>query len=112
MRPRPFYAFLWLAGRRYALGLPIGDCGVPEISRFYGMVVYVNANDHVPPHIHVRHAGEQGRIRVDPDVAVLDGDLAPAMRRRALKWAAMHRLANWYLAQAGRPTSRVAALKE
>ncbi len=39
---RPTSAGAFVPGGRYALGLPIGDCGVPEISRFYGMVVYVN----------------------------------------------------------------------
>ena len=78
---------------------------MPEISRFFGIVILVYYNDHAPPHVHVRRSREQGRVGIDP-VEVLDGDLSLKTRRLVLRWAALHRaelLADWYLAQAGRP---------
>jgi len=74
----------------------------PEISRFHGIVVSVNFNDHPPPHVHVRRGGEEGRIGLDP-VVDLDGTLSATTRKRVLAWATAHRfelMANWYLAQA------------
>ena len=26
---------------------------MPEISRFYGLIIYMNFKDHAPPHFHV-----------------------------------------------------------
>jgi hypothetical protein len=78
---------------------------MPEICRFRGIVVFVNYNDHPPPHVHVRHGGRKGRIRIEP-LVVMDGDLSVGTRRRVLRWAAAHvpdLLADWHLAQAGRP---------
>ena len=30
---------------------------MPEISRFYGITIYIFQKDHNPPHIHVEHQG-------------------------------------------------------
>ena len=40
----------------------------PESSRFYGIVVYFNANDHPPPHLHARH----GEHRASVDIRTLE----------------------------------------
>lgn len=87
---------------------------MPEISRFFGIVVLVYFNDHAPPHVHIRRGGEKGRVRIDSPT-VLDGNLSRATCRRVLKWTALHRaelLADWYLAQAGMPPFPVAPLEE
>jgi len=34
---------------------------MPEISRFYGIVVYMFYYDHQPPHFHVMYQGLRGR---------------------------------------------------
>lgn len=33
---------------------------MPEISRFYGIVIAMYYNDHDPPHFHARYGGEKG----------------------------------------------------
>jgi hypothetical protein len=87
---------------------------MPEISRFFGIVVFLNYNDHPPPHFHARHAGENGRVGIDP-VEVLEGDLSPKARRRLLRWATAHRaelLADWDRVRAGKPPLPIAPLTE
>jgi len=32
---------------------------MPEVSRFYGIVITINYNDHAPPHFHARYGGHQ-----------------------------------------------------
>jgi hypothetical protein len=38
----------------------------PTILRQGGYQVTIFANDHLPPHVHVRRAGNAARIRLDP----------------------------------------------
>lgn len=38
----------------------------PTILRQDGYQVMIFANDHLPPHVHVRRAGSVARIRLDP----------------------------------------------
>ncbi len=30
---------------------------MPTLSRFYGIVIFMNYNDHPPPHFHARYQG-------------------------------------------------------
>jgi hypothetical protein len=32
---------------------------MPEISRFFGMIIYMDYNDHPPPHFHVRYGNQR-----------------------------------------------------
>lgn len=32
---------------------------MPEISRFFGVVVYMYYDDHAPPHFHAEYAGDK-----------------------------------------------------
>jgi len=47
---------------------------MPELSRFYGIVVQVYYGDHLPAHFHVRYAGYSAKIDIET-LAVVDGDL-------------------------------------
>jgi hypothetical protein len=38
---------------------------MPEISRFYGIVVQLYYGDHPPPHFHVRYAGQIAKIDIE-----------------------------------------------
>jgi hypothetical protein len=37
---------------------------MPEISRFFGIVVQMYYADHDPPHFHVRYAGQRALLRL------------------------------------------------
>lgn len=86
---------------------------MPELSRFYGIVVYMYPNDHAPPHFHAEYEGGEAVI----DIRTLEV-LWGSLRRRALalvlEWAALHRVElarNWPRARDGRDLERIAPLK-
>lgn len=70
---------------------------MPELSRFYGIVIAMYYNDHDPPHFHARYAGRAAKFGLDP-LAQIDGDVPARVRSLVLEWAALHReelRANW-----------------
>ena len=42
------------------------------ISYFRGIKIYINWNDHMPPHFHASYAGEEIIVSIN-DIEVLDG---------------------------------------
>lgn len=47
---------------------------MPEICRFYGIVIKMYFADHVPPHFHAEYAEHEARIAIDT-LAVISGQL-------------------------------------
>ena len=41
---------------------------MPEISRFYGVIILMFIDDHNPPHIHVHYAGTRTSITIEDHV--------------------------------------------
>ncbi len=62
---------------------------MPEISRFYGIVVQMYFGDHPPPHFHARYAGKAAKIDIDA-LAVIEGNLPARALGLVIEWAAMH----------------------
>ena len=70
---------------------------MPEISRFFGIIIRMFAEEHSPPHFHARY----GRHTVT--VSIRDGSIRthgfpPGALSRVLEWRKLHRrelLANW-----------------
>jgi hypothetical protein len=62
---------------------------MPEISRFYGLVIYMYAADHAPPHFHVKVGGRDVLVYIaSGDV---DGELSAAEHKRVRAWLRLHR---------------------
>lgn len=59
---------------------------MPEISRFFGIVVYMNFNEHNPPHFHARYARHEISICIE-DCRILAGSLPPKAFALVLEWA-------------------------
>ena len=85
---------------------------MPEISRFYGLIILMNFKDHSPPHFHVWY-GEHKII-----VNINDGLVIGQMPRRALRmifdWLDLHKdelLEDWNFAQKGEPLIYIEPLK-
>jgi len=38
---------------------------MPEISRFFGMIIAMFYDDHAPPHFHVRYGGQRAIVAID-----------------------------------------------
>jgi hypothetical protein len=86
---------------------------VPEISRFFGIIIAMFYNDHPPPHFHVRYGSQRAVIGIE-DLALLDGDLSPRVLGLVVEWAALHRrelLDNWNRARTQSPLNRVEPLE-
>ena len=86
---------------------------MPEISRFFGMVIAICYNDHVPPHFHVRHGQQKATIGIDP-IALLTGQLSPKARTLVLEWATLHQaelMADWDLARQQAPLNKIDPLE-
>ena len=69
---------------------------MPEISKFYGIIIYMYIDDHNPPHFHVWYDDYQAEITIK------DGVVTGSLPRRALRlvyeWLDLHRdelMENW-----------------
>jgi hypothetical protein len=38
---------------------------MPELARFYGIIIAMDYNDHAPPHFHAKYGQDQAVIRID-----------------------------------------------
>lgn len=67
---------------------------MPELARFFGIVVSVFYGDHNPPHIHVSH-GDRRRTewaaQVTLDGRVLEGYVPPRELKLVRKWLRLRR---------------------
>jgi hypothetical protein len=78
---------------------------MPEISRFFGIVITMYYLDHEPPHFHVRY-GEQRAVISIGTLTVLYGHLSPRVLGLVMEWAAMNQsklTEDWELAKQNKP---------
>jgi len=86
---------------------------MPEISRFFGIIITMNYNDHAPPHFHARYGGDQAIIEIET-LRVLGGRLSPRVMGLVVEWALQHHdelLEDWRLARESAPLKRIAPLE-
>jgi hypothetical protein len=85
---------------------------MPEISRFFGIVIRMFFDDHHPPHLHADYAGQGARIGLTP-LTVLESQLPARALAMVLEWTALHQqelLDNWDRLHAGQPPVKVPPL--
>jgi len=63
---------------------------MPELSRFYGLVIKMYFADHAPPHFHAEYAEFEARIAIET-LAVLSGNLPARAMGLVIEWAMLHR---------------------
>ena len=63
---------------------------MPEISRFFGIVIGMFHDDHPPPHFHVYYAEERAIIEIDT-MRIIQGRLSLRIYRRIAEWGHRHR---------------------
>lgn len=63
---------------------------MPEISRFFGMVVYMYFKDHLPPHFHVIFGDEEIKVNIDTG-EILSGTLPGRQEKILLAWVEIHK---------------------
>lgn len=85
---------------------------MPEISRFYGIVIRMYFEDHNPPHFHAEYQG----MKAEYDIRTLDiinGKLPNRAHALILEWASLHKselLENWNKAIIPEPLEKIEPL--
>lgn len=85
---------------------------VPELSRFYGIVISMFFADHARPHFHARCGGETVAIEIDADG--IRGSFPPNRLTLVFAWRDLHRAElreNWERLRRGEAPSRIAPLE-
>jgi hypothetical protein len=86
---------------------------VPEISRFFGIIILMYFRDHPPPHFHVRYGEQRALIAID-SLTLLEGKLSPRVLGLVVEWASMHQeelMADWEKARLQVPLSPIVPLE-
>jgi len=85
---------------------------MPEISRFYGIVIRMSFADHAPPHFHAEYAEHEARIAIET-LGVLSGQLPPRALGLVAEWATIHQdelHSVWERARKFEPLGKIAPL--
>jgi len=86
---------------------------VPEISRFFGIIIAIYHNDHPPPHFHARYGEHKALVAID-SLTILRGSLPPRVLGLVVEWASGHRdalLEDWELAWRHEPLKKIPPLE-
>ena len=89
---------------------------MPEIARFFGIIIRMYVESSAPrhrPHFHAYYQDAVAIYSIDP-IELISGLLPRRQQRFVEAWAELHQdelLANWERLQAGRPPAKVAPLR-
>ena len=73
---------------------------MPEISRFYGIAIFMNYNDHLPPHFHAKYQGYEVTVSIEEEEVT--GKMPKRTLNLVFDWLDKNRdelLENWELAR-------------
>jgi hypothetical protein len=62
---------------------------MPEISRFFGIVIKIYYEDHPPPHFHAEYGEHEALIDIRT-LVVIGGHLPPRALGLVVEWASQH----------------------
>ncbi|MGF1635712.1 MAG: DUF4160 domain-containing protein [Cyclobacteriaceae bacterium] len=84
---------------------------MPEISRFYGIIIKMYFNEHNPPHFHIEYQEYEAIMNIET------GELTGKMSRRALNlvydWLDQNKeslLENWQRVEERKPLNKIKPL--
>ena len=86
---------------------------MPEISRFFGIIIAIYYDDHNPPHFHARYGGQKISIEIQT-LKILDGEISPRFLGLVIEWAVLHKkelMKVWELAKNNQPPFKIEPLK-
>jgi hypothetical protein len=73
---------------------------MPEICRFYGIIIFKNYNDRDPPHYHARYDDQE--VKIEMKSGIVKGQMAKRALRMLFEWSEIHQeelMENWRLAR-------------
>lgn len=86
---------------------------MPELSRFYGIVIRMYFGDHAPPHFHAVYAEHEAVFEIE-SLTILHGHLPARARGLVVEWASLHQSelrAAWRMAEALEPPAKIDPLR-
>lgn len=86
---------------------------MPEICRFFGIIISMHYGDHSPPHFHVRYGGQKAIVGITA-MALLGGHLSARVFGLVMEWTALHReelMQDWERASNNEPLKKIAPLE-
>jgi len=86
---------------------------MPEICRFFGIIVRMYYDDHNPPHFHAEYGDDEAWININT-LAVIHGSLSSRTLGLVIEWASLHRdelLHDWELARKQKKPEKIQPLK-
>jgi hypothetical protein len=86
---------------------------MPEISRFFGIIIFMYFDEHNPPHFHVKY-GEDRAVLSITELKMMEGRIPKRALSLVLEWANDHRdelLNNWNSLQTTGEYSKIAPLE-
>jgi hypothetical protein len=86
---------------------------MPEISRFFGIIIFMYFDEHNPPHFHARYNEERALISIQ-ELKVMEGFLSRRALSLVLEWGNEHRaelINNWNSLQNTGDFSKIAPLE-
>jgi hypothetical protein len=84
---------------------------MPEICRFYGIVIFMNYNDHDPPHFHARYQDQE--IAIEVQTGLVRGKMSKRAIQMLFEWSERYKdelMRNWELAQERKPLEKIPPL--
>ncbi len=84
---------------------------MPTISRFYGIVIFMNYNDHSPPHFHARYQDQLVIVEIEP--GIVQGKISRQALRMVFEWSEKYQeelMTDWELARARNPLKPIPPL--
>ena len=63
---------------------------MPEISRFYGIIIYMYYYDHMPPHLHAKYNEDEALFSIESG-EIMTGNLPKKQLRLVQAWIELHR---------------------
>ncbi len=85
---------------------------MPELCRFYGIIIRMYFLDHNPPHFHAEYQGQHAEFDIQT-LGLIAGSLPGRAHAMVVEWAGMHRdelMANWQRTTIPEPLSPIQPL--
>jgi hypothetical protein len=86
---------------------------MPEVSRFFGIIIRMYFDDHPPSHFHAIYGEHEAQIGISP-IIILNGSLPRRAESMVIEWAALHQselLDNWQQLNNDQPVQKIKPLE-
>ncbi len=84
---------------------------MPEICRFYGIIIFMNYNDHDPPHFHARY--QEQEITIEIQTSIVQGKMSRRALRMLFEWSERYQeelMRNWEFARERKLLEKISPL--